>query len=251
MKRADLGTKIGLGVVFAVLVSFVTAGVAKADTYLFGFGSGAQSLTVTLTGGTMVTFTTDMSEFNAGTPNQGWWSPVDTNLNNNDNYGVGTSATDPADHHSFFTFDLRGFTGVVVSATLNLQRFCGNNESGGLCGRAPGGPVTLPFNLWDVSTDAATLNAKVNNPNFAIYTDLGSGINYGMFVLPTSGNPNDILNFNLDAAGVAAINAGEGGFFSIGGAIPLSALTPEPSSVILLGSGVLGLVGVARRKLQQ
>jgi PEP-CTERM motif len=115
----------------------------------------------------------------------------------------------------------------------------------------PEGPRCFLFNLWDVSTDPATLNAKVNNPNFAIYNDLGSGVNYGSFVLPTSGNPNDILNFSLDPAAVAAINAAEGGYFSIGGAIPLSSIVPEPSTFVLMGSGLLGMVGLARRKFRQ
>ena len=145
----------------------------------------------------------------------------------------------------------RDSAGTVVSATLNLQRFCGNRESDPSCGIAPGGPAKLPYNLWDVSTDPATLNARSNNPNFAIYNDLGSGVNYGAFVLKTKGDPNHILSLDLDPAAIAAINAAEGGFFSIGGAIPLSSIVPEPSTFILMGTGLLGLVGLARRKFHQ
>ena len=249
MRGGLVGSKIGLGFTIAVVFAIASASVARADAYLFVFSTGPQTLTLTMSGGGTVTLSTNQSEFNPGTPNQGWWSPGENNDNFNDNYGVGSTAGEPHDHHNFFTFDLTGLSGTVVSATLNLQRYCGNKESDPSCGFAPGGPAKLPYDLWDVSTDPATLNAKSNSPNFGIYDDLGSGVNYGEYLMRTSGNPDRILNFALDPAAIAAINAAEGGYFSIGGAIPLSSIVPEPSTLVMMGSGLLGSVGLARRKL--
>jgi hypothetical protein len=137
-------SNIGLAVTCAVVFAIATSIVAKADTYLFTSSSGPQTLTLTVLGTGTVTLSTALSEFNPGTPNQGWRSPGEANFNSNDNYGVGSIYNEPADHHDFFTFDLTGLSGTVVSATLNLQRFCGDTEFGPPCG-ATGGPAMLPF----------------------------------------------------------------------------------------------------------
>ncbi len=160
-----------------------------------------------------MTFNTGQSEFNAGTFNQGWWAPDTWNTNDNDNYGVGTDHLEDGVVNNFFTFDLSGFRGSVIAATLSMGRGWGNQETFGV------GPLTLAYGVWDVSTDAATLNAKANNPNVAIFNDLATGIDFGTFDLPTSGNPADILTLQLNANAIQAIQASEGGFFSVGGTV--------------------------------
>ena len=138
---------------------------------------------------------------------QGWWAAEGglnvSNTNDNTNYLTGNiRATDLRD---FFTFDL-GTIAKVSSATLQIQRFEGSET----------GTKTLDF--FDVSTPADVLSQKVNSPSNAIYSDLGSGKNYGTFDVSTSGNSDEILNSVLNSDAIADINARKGQFFSIGGA---------------------------------
>jgi hypothetical protein len=144
---------------------------------------------------TVQTFSTLQSPFTPGTRNQGWWSPSIVPFRSNGNYIVQAGF-----FHDFFSFDLASAC-APVAATLRLTRF---NQT------AP-----LEFSLWDVSTPAATLNLA-RGPNQAIYDDLGSGTRFGGFPVAT-GAPTDVLSFRLNAAGVAAVGAARGGFFSIGG----------------------------------
>jgi hypothetical protein len=70
----------------------------------------------------------------------------------------------------------------------------------------------------EVSTPAATLNDNTGASQ-TIFDDLGTGTSYGSFPVG-EGQEFDILSFPLNAAGVAAVNAARGGFFSIGGWTP-------------------------------
>jgi hypothetical protein len=158
-------------------------------------------------------FSTSQSEFDPGVRNQGWWSATDANVDNNDNYIVG-SYGGTSIFRNFFTFDLSSAC-VASSVTLRLTRF------------GQTGPLT--YTLFDVSTPATTLNAN-DGISATIFNDLGSGISFGSFPV-APGSVDEVLSFPLNAAGVAAFNAARGGFFSIGGsAVPL----PRPDQDLTL-----------------
>lgn len=225
--------------------------------------SGALLLAWSQVGGVhAATFTlsTANSEFNVGTPNQGWWSTNTRNSNDNDNYIVGDTSRKPV--RNFFTFNLAAFAGqVVTSATLKLQRYGGAGSS------------THTLGLFDVSTPASVINQKINNPDPVIYNDLGTGKSYGSYEISTSGDPNEIISFNLNSNAIADINASNNRFFSIGGAL-LDNLgpgeqflfgfsgnkaqtlvvntVPEPSFVLgTLAFSALGAVSVLKRRKQK
>ncbi|BAY73659.1 hypothetical protein NIES25_00670 [Nostoc linckia NIES-25] len=141
---------------------------------------------------------------NLSASSQGWWSTTESNTNDNTNYITGDARG--RSFRNFFTFDL-GAIGEVSSATLQVQRFDGSEN----------GIKTL--GLFDVSTPADILSQKVNSPNDTIYSDLGSGKNYGTFDVSSSGDSNEILNFVLNSDAIADINSRSGQFFSIGGAL--------------------------------
>ena len=163
---------------------------------------------------TTQTLTTADSQVTPGINNQGWWTPDSSNPNDNsnDNYFVGTcgdSCNGPGSRHrNFFTFDVSSLTGTVVSATLKLQRFYGH------------GDPTERFGLFGVATPSVTLNQN-NGTSQAIYDDLGSGPSFGAFDVSTSGSPNDVVSFALNARGIQGLENQRAGLgvFAIGGSL--------------------------------
>jgi hypothetical protein len=159
---------------------------------------------------TTQTFSTSQSEFTAGVRNQGWWSADPGVLNSDANANYIASRSSDASQENFFTFDLRDLptSCTVRSATLRLTRFQGS------------GTGTLTYQLWDVSTPAAILN---DNDGFspAIAADLSSGTTFGGFTVDSDPSlpVDEVLSFPLSSAGVAAVSAARGKFFSIGGAL--------------------------------
>jgi hypothetical protein len=208
-----------------------------------------------------VTYDTSQAEFAPPSLNQGWWpssTAGDVNTSTlNDNHYTGRLGNSIL--RSFYTFDLVGVTGTVTSATFRVHRGFQN--------------ATVTLQLWDVSTNAATLNNNVGF-NASIFADLGSGNSYGSFVVPT-GNSSDYLTFTLDSQALTDISANSGGYFSIGASIAEentndifsntgsvlgpdvtyldvttadNTATPEPRFYGLMFVGMLGLVGSLRSR---
>jgi hypothetical protein len=152
---------------------------------------------------------------------------------------------------------------IITAAALKLERAVG------------AGSATHTLGLFDVSTSATTLSQKSNNPNLAIFNDLGTGKNYGSYSVSTSGDFSEILSFALNSNGISDLNNSIGGFFSVGGALTdslglgnqylfgfsnngyLASLTVEttpttaiPTPALLPGLIGLGVSVLKQRKLQ-
>jgi hypothetical protein len=206
-----------------------------ADEILFAFSDASNSLTLSILGGPDVILSTADSEFDIGVFNQGWWSWDETrrsNTDDNDNYAAGGIT------NNFFTFDISDISSPVTSAVFNVTRAVGVSDSG---------YTYFEYNMFDVITDAETLNSN-NGVSQVIYDDLGSGVHYGSFDITVAGDPTEILMLQLNEAFISDINTailGTDQYFSIGGQ---RSIVPIPAAVWLFGSGLIGLIGVARRK---
>ncbi|AFY47866.1 RHS repeat-associated core domain protein [Nostoc sp. PCC 7524] len=116
---------------------------------------------------------------------------------------------------SAVSFDLSSLSSQVTSAKLQLLK-----------NRTSGDPIET-LGLFEVTTEINQLYTnRIGLVSPEIFEDLGTGTSYGTFDVATGGNPSEILEFELNEAAIAAINAASGDFFSIG----LALLSANPNN---------------------
>ncbi len=95
-------------------------------------------------------------------------------------YGTGWHSGLPGEARSFFSFNLAGVTGTIISATMHLQTAPG-------FGSYLSGDPTETLSLFDVSTAIASLSG--GSGGIPAFTDLGTGTVFGSLVVDnTAGN---------------------------------------------------------------
>ena len=192
----------------------------------------------------VVTVSTSQSQFDAGTLNQGWWATGAGHSAYTSNANTYTSVLGGDVLRSFYTFDLSNIKGNIVGATF----------------RTTAGAVSaVNLGLWDVTSDARTVNANIDK-NAAIYADLGSGINYGNYVITIQSSIEKKLTLNAQALEDmnatlkyftigAAVSSGQFLYSSSGANfldLEVSEI-PEPTSLALFGLGLACLLPRRRK----
>lgn len=194
----------------------------------------------------------------------GWYDDTGWHQPDNLNYAVGEEVV--FIYNNFFVFDLSSVSETVTSAVINIY--------------SPESPAQFfdgyqsmdPFEtyvLYDVSTDISVLTS--DSGGVAVFEDIGTGNSYGEYDVSAADN-GQFVSITLNADALDNINTAAG-LFAIGGAISTIDLTPNneiifasssepgvpspymvlttvpvPAAAWLFGSGLIGLIELARRK---
>ena len=118
--------------------------------------------------------------------------------------------------------------------------------------------------MSDVLTDVVINTAVWDDPDTSNFSDRGvlssgllSGLRVGTFTLVTGAAPVATLTFTAIGVGSSLVTVGDGAGLGGGWSPPIDTYNagtvnvnavPVPAAVWLFGSGLLGLVGIARRK---
>lgn len=201
----------------------------------------------------------------------GWYRSVDGFHDPvNENFFVGGDPNAAAEFRDFFVFDLfsQPVPGTILSVTLRIQNLPLDNTAA-----SPQGGET--YEVFGFGGSIGDLTGGTSS-----FGDLGSGAFFGSRDMLNS-NVAQLLDVSFNASGVSAVESGLGGLFAVTGLITTiddgtfatdgedffegpnmddvgdttrqliieTVAIPEPSTVLLLGSGLLGLVALAGRRL--
>jgi hypothetical protein len=131
---------------------------------------------------------------------RGWYADTGVHMAVNKNTFTGMSP--PSHYNSYFTFDLSGVTGTIVSAqlSLELEHFFGTDMS-------------ETASIWDVSASASQVS--MSSTSTTIFQDLQSGSKYGTFTGTPAAVGTNIAT-TLSAQAIKDLNTARGSTFAVG-----------------------------------
>lgn len=105
--------------------------------------------------------------------------------------------------------------------------------------------VSVYYDLEYVSNTLAGIQLKRNGSSD--YVDLGTSLNFG-FVFVQNGNIYDMYTVGTNTGNGWTVTKDTQSFIVSGNGVASASPVPIPGAAVLLGSGVIGLVGIGSRK---
>jgi hypothetical protein len=151
-----------------------------------------------------------------------------------DSYLTGYDSFDAVQYRSFFVFDIPTLTGTdtYTSAVLNIY-------NGGASTPNAADMAGRTFTISSIATDINTLRAGGTGLT-SIYNDLSGGTTYGSITFASTPSNGSTIKFNLNAAGLSAINSAAGNQIAFGGSFNVNNTTTDQYIFGFSGSGTPG-----------
>jgi len=206
---------------FALLAIMVMGAQAQSDSFFSGgstFNSG-NNLTID------------------GTPyyntDSGWIKNTGEHDGGNTNYITGWCANCGGFwYHGYFSFNLSSFAGGAGAASWNVDSYIIQYDPG-------------TYLLYGTSLLPSDVYSGNSFSSVALYNALVAGPVIGS-IWVTPANLYETVTVDLNPAGIAWLDAHAGSTAVLGADFQE---TPEPGTMLLLGTGLMGALGVIRRKL--
>jgi hypothetical protein len=193
------------------------------------------------------------ASYTVNNTDSGWYDQSGFNGSGNTNYSAGNHFNNQL--NDYFSFSLAGVSGPVTAATFNVYSY--NVFLAGT------------YSIYGTNLSPAGVGGGCGSC-VSTFTALASGSAIGSINVTTA-DSNSWLTITLNSAGLSWLTANEGNGIVLGGAFPqpanggdndlfgysgfnggnnlaITTGTPEPGTLIMFGSGILGLAGIAPRK---
>jgi hypothetical protein len=202
---------------------------------------------------------------------RGAYTSTGDHTSTNDSYISGFDSFEGQEFRNFFVFDIPTLVGTDTYTSATISIFNGGTSTPNALGMAG-----RTFTISSIATDINTLRNGGTGLT-SVYNDLRGGTEYGSITFVSNPGNGSTIKFNLNAAGLTAINSAAGNQIAFGGSFDVNDnindqyifgfsgsgtpgdgktrldlvvnnfVAPEPSTFALLSMAPIGIGIVARR----
>lgn len=165
---------------------------------------------------------------------RGSYSATGDHLSTNDSYISGYDSFEGKQFRSFFVFDIPALSGTDTYTSAVLKLYNGGTSTPnafGMAGRT--------FTISSIATDINTLRNGGTGLT-SVFNDLRGGTDFGSITFASTPTNGSTIKFNLNAAGLAAINNAAGSQIAFGGSFDVTSNTNDQYIFGFSGSGTPG-----------
>ena len=162
---------------------------------------------------------------------RGSYSSLGDHTTSNDSYIAGFDSFEGQEFRNFFVFNIPTLTGTDTYTSATLSIFNGGTSTPNAIGMAG-----RTFTISSIATDINTLRNGGTGLT-SVFNDLRGGTDFGSITFASTPTNGSMIKFNLNAAGLAAINNAAGSQIAFGGSFDVTSNTTDQYVFGFSGSG--------------